>query len=128
MGTNGEFDIDAGNGDGKFLIDDNGKFMICDNCCEGPPCTDCASSEPDAEVVVSGLCGGLDFGGNYTFLAFWEDDPEFGCTWQLQMGEDGPWLLIEYHGDTETWYGLIVCIPHAYFGGALTAVSSSAGP
>lgn len=52
MGTNGQFDIDSGNGNGRFLLDEQGRFKICGDCCESCP-------HPSLIVTLSGVDAGL---------------------------------------------------------------------
>lgn len=82
----GKFDIDVqdGAGDGRFVINADGKFQIGGECCPGD-CYEC----PDA--ITSGIVtatvappgGGCDeAAGVYTLLTFSDDDDRLVWTWK----------------------------------------------
>ncbi len=53
MGSNGQFDIDPRtSGGGTFGVDEDGRFMICGECCGGPPCPICPDGALPSTIQV----------------------------------------------------------------------------
>ncbi len=64
MGDDGQFDVDIGDGDGEWIINDDGEWEICGDCCFTPtPGDECGDCEDGAEgrtplqyrVTLSGM-------------------------------------------------------------------------
>ncbi len=92
---------------GKGLINpSSGKFVKdADDCCCGEPCTDCAGSQPNAVVSISGSCHAQCWGmeGIYTFSTY--TVVPTGCRWYWTLGTppNVPYLDIWYCQVAEAW-------------------------